>query len=306
MFSTLAPNVLPLRVPFKRQLDLAQANGFEALDLPMGHLLTMLHSSGLDEIKESFSSHGLRCGGWQLPFSQEGDDVEFSSGLKRLPRAAELAGALGSPWCFAWIEPFSDQLTFAANTARYIERMRLIADVLGENNCSIGLEVIGPETLLVGRPHPFVHTIPAALELLVAIDRPNVGLLLDSFHWYTSRSSVAELKALSASEVFYVHINDAIPGIGIDQQLDQVRLLPGASGVIDLVGFLKVLDEIGYGGPVAVEPFSADLATIPPAERVRLAGESLHAAFAAADLRIGHNAAKNGRSTSPAPMTARL
>jgi len=286
MFSTLAPNVLPLRVPFQRQLELAQANRFEALDLPMSHLLSMRRTTGLREIKESFSRHGLRCGGWQLPFNQEADETEFSAGLRHLPRAAELARGLGSPWCFSWIEPFSEDLTFGANTARYVERMRQISDVLGENDCRIGLEVIGPKTLLVGRRHPFVHTIPGALELLATIDRPNVGLLLDSFHWYTSHGSVEELRELSASQVVYVHINDAIPEIGIDDQLDQVRLLPGASEVIDLVAFMKVLDAIGYDGPVAVEPFSTELTAASPAERVRRAAESIRAAFAAAGLRI--------------------
>jgi len=286
MFSTLAPNVLPVRVPLTRQLELAQANGFDAVDLPVAHLLSTRRKSGVSEIKQMFSRHGLRCGGWQLPFNQEADQAEFLAGLRGLPRAAELAKALGSSWCFSWIEPFSDELTFSENTARYVERMRLIADVLGENDCRIGLEAIGPKTLLVGRRHPFVHTIPGALELLSAIDRPNVGLLLDSFHWFTSHGSVAELSALNASQVVYVHINDAIPGIGIDEQLDGVRLLPGASGVIDLVTFLKVLDGIGYDGPVAVEPFSAELAATPPAERVRLAAESLHASFAAAGLSL--------------------
>jgi sugar phosphate isomerase/epimerase len=284
MFATLAPNVLPIRVPFTRQLELAQANRFGALDLPVAHLLSMRRTAVVPEVKEMYSKHGLRCGGWQLPFSQEADQAIFSAGLRRLSRAAEIAKALGSQWCFSWIEPFSDELTFAANTARYVERMRLIADVLGENECRIGLEAIGPKSLLVGRRHPFVHTIPGALELLAAIDRPNVGLLLDSFHWYTSHGGVAELNALKANQVVYVHINDAIPGIGIDEQLDDVRLLPGASGVIDLVTFLQVLDGIGYDGPVAVEPFSAALAALPPAERVRLAAESLHASFTAAGL----------------------
>jgi sugar phosphate isomerase/epimerase len=293
MFSTLAPNVLPLRVPFIRQLELAQANGFEALDLPMAHLLSMLRGSRLSQIKEMFSRHGLRCGGWQLPFNQEGDQAEFTGGLSSLPRAAELARALGSPWCFSWIEPYSDELSFAANTTRYIKRMRLIADVLGENDCRIGLEAIGPRSLLVGHRHPFVHTIPAALELFAAIDRPNVGLLLDSFHWYTSHGGVAELRGLKASQVVYVHVNDAIPGIDVDEQLDDVRLLPGASGVIDLVTFLKILNEIEYDGPVAVEPFSAELAAAPPAERVRRAGESLRTAFVAAGLKFGHDAMTN-------------
>jgi sugar phosphate isomerase/epimerase len=55
-------------------------------------------------------------------------------------------------------------------------------------------------------------------------------------------------------------------------------MLPGASGVIDLAGFLGALAHIGYDGPAAVEPFDATLAALPPAERVRLTAESLRRA----------------------------
>jgi sugar phosphate isomerase/epimerase len=123
-----------------------------------------------------------------------------------------------------------------------------------------------------------------ALELIAAIDRPNVGLLLDCFHWYTSRGTLGQLEGLSAAQVVYVHVNDAPAGVDVDEQLDDVRLLPGASGMIELVGFLRALDRIGYDGPVAVEPFDAALARVPPAERVRLAAESLHSALTAAEI----------------------
>jgi sugar phosphate isomerase/epimerase len=284
MFSTLAPTALPLRVPFTRQLELAAANGFEALDLPLAGLLKLSRSVPAQRIRERFSEHGLRCGGWQLPFDYQADREDFSADLRRLARAAALAHDLGSPWCYYWIEPCSDELTFAANTALHVRRLRPIAEVLGEHGCRLGLEPIGPKTLRTGHRHEFVHTIPMALDLLAAVDRSNVGVLLDCFHLHTSHADVTEVKTLSASQVVYVHINDAQAGIDVDEQLDDVRHLPGATGVIDLVAFLQALDEIGYEGPVAVEPFDSALAAVPPSERVRLAAESLHSAFGAAGL----------------------
>ena len=107
----------------------------------------------------------------------------------------------------------------------------------------------------------------------------------DCYHWYTSRGTLAEINTLSASQVVYVHVNDALAGVDIADQLDDVRLLPGSSGVIDLTGFLRALDAIGYDGPVAVEPFDAALARIAPDRRVAMTAESLHAAFAAARVR---------------------
>ncbi len=284
MFSTLAPAVLPLRVPFARQLELAPSGGFDALDLPIGALLTLSRSESVERISERFSAAGLRCGGWMLPFDHQTDRGSFAGHLRRLERAAALAGQLGAIWCYYWIEPASDELTYAANTAKHVERVRPIADVLAEHGCRFALEPIGPVTLLAGHRYHFVHSIPMALELLAAIDRPNVGLLLDSFHWYTAEGTLGELQGLTASEVVYVHVNDAPAGVALDRQLDDVRVLPGASGLIDLTGFLRALDGIGYDGPVAVEPFDATLAALSPADRVRVTARSLGAAFDAAGL----------------------
>jgi sugar phosphate isomerase/epimerase len=268
MFWTLAPNVLALRVPFARQLELARVHGFHAVDLPVNLFLSRPRAWSPARIKEMYAARELRCGGWQLPFNYERGEAELAAGLKR----------------FSWIEPTSDELDYAANFARYVSRLRAIADVLGECDCRIGLEVIGPRTLFAGHPYVFIHTIPQGLELLSAVDRPNVGLLMDCFHWYTSHGTVAQLTALSAADVVYVHVNDAVPGVDVDDQLDGVRLLPAASGLIDITAFLQALNGIGYDGPVAVEPFSAELAAKPAAERVRLAAQSLKAVFGAAGL----------------------
>lgn len=284
MFATLAPDAVPIRVPLDQQLQLAGAHGFDALDLPLSLLLRSERGESVAEISERWAAHGLRCGGWRLPFDYQAHRADFKADLRRLRTAARAAGALASPWCYYWIEPTSEELSFDENTAMQVERVRAIAEVLGEFGCRLGLEPIGPKTLRVSARYEFVHSIPMALELLSAIDRPNVGLLVDCFHWYTSHAGVDDLTELGPEQVVYVHINDAVAGVDVDEQLDDVRRLPGATGVIDLVGFLHALHRVGYDGPVAVEPFDASLAALPPAERVRLTAESLRGAFAAAHI----------------------
>lgn len=54
-------------------------------------------------------------------------------------------------------------------------------------------------------------------------DGPNAGLLLDSWHWHTSLGTVDELRALTNDQVVYVHVNDAPPGIPVEEQYDYVR-----------------------------------------------------------------------------------
>ncbi len=90
-----------------------------------------------------------------------------------------------------------------------------------------------------------------------AIGTGNVGLLLDVWHWYTSLGAPSDLATLTAEDVVHVHVNDAPRDRNYDEQIDHERALPSETGVIDLVGFLKALDGMGYDGPVTPEPFSA-------------------------------------------------
>jgi sugar phosphate isomerase/epimerase len=65
--------------------------------------------------------------------------------------------------------------------------------------------------------------------------------------------------SLKASDVVAVDLNDAPAGIPKDQQMDNRRELPCATGVIDVGAFLNALNEIGYDGPVRAEPFNQAL-----------------------------------------------
>jgi sugar phosphate isomerase/epimerase len=97
------------------------------------------------------------------------------------------------------------------------------------------------------------------MELAEAIGTGNVGLLLDSWHWYTSHGTLEELLQLSSKDIVHVHVNDAPAGIDVDKQMDNRRQLPVTSGVIDMKRFVNALVTIGYDGPVECEPFDQEL-----------------------------------------------
>jgi sugar phosphate isomerase/epimerase len=66
-----------------------------------------------------------------------------------------------------------------------------------------------------------------------------------------------------------------------------VRALPMETEVIDLVGFMRALREMGYDGPVMPEPFSQrlnDLAATDPPAAAREAARSMDALWRAAGL----------------------
>jgi sugar phosphate isomerase/epimerase len=122
------------------------------------------------------------------------------------------------------------------------------------------------------------------LDLCSTIGTGNVGLLLDAWHWYTSHGTIQLLRNLRAENVVYVHINDAPKGIPVDEQIDNVRELPGATGVIDLVGFLTSLQKIGYDGPVTPEPFNKRVNEMAASEAARVTYEALAGVWRGAGL----------------------
>ncbi|HEY7416737.1 MAG TPA: sugar phosphate isomerase/epimerase [Ktedonobacteraceae bacterium] len=284
MFTSFSPDVIGLKLSFEESLQLARANNFTGLDLQIKKLYERSQQTSAQEIQHSFQEFALRAGGWSLPFDFGGSDERYQAGLEMLPNYARLAQQLGGHWCFSWIMPFSETLDYAANLEFHIQRLQPISQILANAGCRLGLEFIGPKTLRMGHRYEFIHTLAAGLDLCSRVDSANVGLLLDSFHWYTSHSTLEELANLQAEQIVYVHVNDAYANRTIDEQLDDQRHLPGDSGVIDLVGFLQTLQRINYQGPVVVEPFNKDLQALPAAERVQRTAKSLHTVFAQAGI----------------------
>ena len=174
MFPTLAPAVLPIRLPLSRQMELAHLNGFHGLDLGASQLAAAYAGKTVRRLAGDLKFHNLRPGGWMLPFEFMSRASFNTESMRMIERAARAAAMLHSPWCYYWIEPASDDLSFAANAELHVQRIRPIADVIGAHGCKLALEPIGPVTLRRGHLHEFVHDIPMALELLDAVARPNV------------------------------------------------------------------------------------------------------------------------------------
>jgi len=97
---------------------------------------------------------------------------------------------------------------------------------------------------------------------------------------------VADLDALEGDQIVYAHINDAPLGRDVSAQIDEERMLPGATGVIDIENFLKALNRHDFNGPVSVEPYNAELTALEPIERARRARGSAETVFTRAGIAI--------------------
>jgi sugar phosphate isomerase/epimerase len=264
MYACLSPGAIGIRMALPDALKLAAATGFEGLELDVGEAADLAERRGVEVVKDLFVRAGLRVGNWGLPVEFRRDDAAYQADMQRLLRLARLAQQLGATRCATWMLPFSDELRFMEHLDMIAGRLRPAAQILADHGVCLGLEFVGPRTLRQGHKFSFISTMEGMLGLCSAIGTGNVGLLLDSFHWYTAHGTAQDIASLRNEDVVLVHLNDGVAGKGPDEQLDLVRALPGETGVIDLAAFLGELSAIGYDGPVVVEPFSERLKTMAP------------------------------------------
>ncbi len=99
-----------------------------------------------------------------------------------------------------------------------------------------------------------IYNTPTTLRALEAITSPAFGLDMDPSHIHRAGENPVEAIAQVVTRIKHVHIRDCKgrergPGKPADQA--------NGRGDIDLVGYIRVLHEAGYAGPVDLEVIGA-------------------------------------------------
>jgi sugar phosphate isomerase/epimerase len=263
-------------------IDLAARHGFSSVGAH-GAEIARLSDSDLARTVALLAEKRLVFGAANLPVDFRKDDATFqatSEGLAGFARALRRAGVtrVGT-----WLPPSSDTVTYRSYFEAVSRRLRETATVLdGEGGLRLGLEYVAPKLAWAGRRYPFIHTLAETRDLIGEIGRKNVGYVLDSWHWFLAGDSAADIRSLRGLDVIAVDLNDAPAGVPKDQQIDNQRELPLATGVIPVGEFLSALRDIGYDGPVRAEPFNKALNEKPREEAAASTAAALLRAMALA------------------------
>jgi len=127
--------------------------------------------------------------------------------------------------------------------ADLVTNLRPVADHAGEHGVRIGVEPLNRYETSV------LNTVEQALEAIEPLPAETCGLMLDAFHMNIEETDLAA--AIHAAGPRLVHV----------QVAGSHRGTPGADHV-DWAAFFAALDEVGYDGPVCIESFTGENATI--------------------------------------------
>lgn len=99
-----------------------------------------------------------------------------------------------------------------------------------------------------------IFDTPTTLRLMEAVTSPAFGLDMDPSHIYRAGENPVEALAAVISRVKHVHIRDCR---GRQQGPGKPEDQANGRGDIDLVGYIRVLHEYGYAGPLDLEIIGA-------------------------------------------------
>lgn len=100
----------------------------------------------------------------------------------------------------------------------------------------------------------YIDNTPTTLRIMDAINSPAFGIDMDPSHIYRANENPVEAIAAVISRVKHVHIRDCK---GRQQGPGKPEDQANGRGDIDLVGYIRVLHENGYLGPLNLEVIGA-------------------------------------------------
>lgn len=255
---SLNPFAIGVNLGQEALIEKAVEYGFEAI-LPIPAQLAEMGEGERNEFLFKMKAANLSWDAAGLTVDFRKTEDLFRQGIENLPKVAHALQKSGVRRMSTWIMPTHEELTYIENFKQHASRLKEITEIIKDFDIKLGLEYVGPKTLTSLHKYPFLSSMKEAFELIDEINVPNLGIQLDSFHWYCAEETIADLESLTNEQIVTCDLNDATAGRSVAEQIDGERELPGESGVIDLKAFIGALIKIGYDGPVRAEPFNAKL-----------------------------------------------
>jgi sugar phosphate isomerase/epimerase len=262
MYLSLNSSLTGGKVEWPDFARLAAQVGYGGVDVNLG----AARKEGLDATRALFAELKIRASNAGLPVTFARDDATFQRGLEGLEEAARFAAAIDCPRMLGLLPPASQ--TPKTELRKILkDRITAIGEVLERSDVRLGLEFLGPLHFRTAQPHEFIWRMDEALEFAKECG-PNIGLLLDVWHWYHAGATTADILAAGKARIVHVHLSDC-PRMPPEQVRDNQRSLPG-EGVMPLVEFFQALKKIGYEGGVSPEPIGRIPKEMSPEEGARL------------------------------------
>ena len=266
-----------LKADLATDIRVAGRAGFDFVEIWAAKLLGYLERGGFAALKRDLKRAGVRAATLNsvehVTFNDPSGHVRMLEDFQRFCRVAE---AIKAETVIVVPSPRPQGVSLGAIERESIRVLRELSTIARPYGVRLAYEFLGFADCTV-------NSLAQCAAIVEKAARPNVGLVLDTFHFFAGGSSVASIREVNPEKIFIVHIND-VERAPRRKMHDALRLFPG-KGILPLARILRALKAIGYAGGFSVEIFRPQYWNRPPLRVAREARKSAAAALRQAGLR---------------------
>ena len=217
------------------------------------------HADGIDSAVRAVKASGLRVTGFQVLRDFEGLSGHLHDYKIDMAKAMlEMCHAVGARLLLVCSSTSTHAGTDPDLLARDLRKLAMLALPLGIK--------VAYEGLSWGRT---INEFTTAWDVVCRADAPNLGIGIDSFHVFASKTALDDLDLLDPDKIFLVQLADfmwnEVPSF--EERINTARhfrVFPG-EGVHSeqLADLVMRLDRMGYRGDYSFEVFNDDYQQIP-------------------------------------------
>ncbi len=219
--------------------------GFDILEVATG-AFWQEDDAFFRELGQAAKDYGMRLTGGYGPRPEHNLASKDAAAVEKafafyadMFRKMELAGIdrLGGALYSYWPVDFKAPIDKPGDTARSIQRMQRLADMAADYGITLNMESLNRfEGYMINECYECVGYVKA-------VDKPNVKVMLDTFHMNIEEDSIPDAIRLAGSLLGHFHVGEAN------------RRPPRPGTRMDWVEIGKALEQIHYQGDVVMEPF---------------------------------------------------
>jgi len=251
----------------KKDLEYCNKHGYDYIEIrTMDKLPEYLESHSMDDLAQFFNTNHIKPLALNaLVFFNNRSETEYKEVIEEFKGMLETAQKIGAPYIVAVPLVTEQKIIKAEIKNSCVQVLNELSELAEPYGVKIAVE-------FVGHPQCTVNTFGQAYDIVQAVNRDNVGLVLDCFHFHAMGSKLEDLKQADISKIFIVHIDDT-EDFPIGFLTDEDRVWPGL-GAIDLDAIFSTLKEKGYKDAVSVELFRPEYYQLSAEEAIKTAKET--------------------------------
>lgn len=225
----------------------AHEAGFDLIELWKSKLIDFLENNSTSDLKRLLDEGSLEP--WSInsiehiTFRTPEDYAAIKAECEKL---CSIAADLMCPYIVVVPGKLPDGATKQQIIDESVRVLKELGDIAHHHGIGLAFEFLGQTDCSV-------QTLDLAKEIIEVIDRPNIGVVIDTFHFYAGNSTFEAIDTLDPDKLFIFHINDA-EDLPKEQLTDAQRLYPGM-GILPIKQIKEHFDRIGYNRMVSIEIF---------------------------------------------------